>query len=170
MRCFATGAWRPTPRDRFIGWTPELRKRSLSHVVENPHFLILPWLHIPNLGAHILAIVRHRLIIDWTARYNTTSVLIKTFLETLRHICTVYRPPAGPVSAPPRGAVERLLFVPQQGAQRPTSEPIGKVARGLDTRIRMMSSQAVDGSVLQTFGSHPRTARSAVAPPEGWLG
>ena len=30
-------------------------------VVENPRFLILPWIKIPNLGSHILAIIRYRL-------------------------------------------------------------------------------------------------------------
>ena len=46
-------------------------------MVDNPRFLILPWIHIPNLGSHILAIVRRRLPADWTERYNTTPVLIE---------------------------------------------------------------------------------------------
>ena len=56
------------PRDRFIGWTPQLRENNLPLVVDNPRFLILPWIHIPNLGSHILAIVRRRLPADWTER------------------------------------------------------------------------------------------------------
>ncbi len=46
---------------------------------------------IPNLGSHILAIVRRRLPADWTERYNTTPVLIETFVETPRHTGAVYR-------------------------------------------------------------------------------
>ena len=57
----------------------------------HPRFLILPWVHIPNLGSHILAIVRRRLPIDWTERYNTTPVLIETFVETPRYTGAVYR-------------------------------------------------------------------------------
>ena len=41
---------------RFIGWTPQLREKNLPLVVDNPRFLILPWITIPNLGSHILAI------------------------------------------------------------------------------------------------------------------
>ena len=50
-------------------------------MVDNPRFLILPWINIPNLGSHILAIIRRRLPEDWTERYNTTPVLIETFVE-----------------------------------------------------------------------------------------
>ena len=77
MLGFSTAAWKLAPRDRFIGWTPQLREKNLPLVVDNPRFLILPWIHIPNLGSHILAIVRRRLPKDWTERYNTTPVLIE---------------------------------------------------------------------------------------------
>ena len=78
------------PRDRFIGWTPELCEKNLPRVVDNPRFLILPWIKIPNLGSHILAIVRRQLPVDWTARYSTTPVLIETFVETRRYTGAVY--------------------------------------------------------------------------------
>ena len=91
MLGFSTAAWRLAPRDKFIGWTPELRGRNLPLVVDNPRFLILPWIRIPNLGSHILAVVRRQLPLDWTARYNTTPVLIETFVEAPRHTGAVYR-------------------------------------------------------------------------------
>ena len=91
MLGFSTAAWKLAPRDRFIGWTPEKREKNLPLVVDNPRFLILPWVRIPNLGSHILAIVRRRLPEDWTARYNTTPVLIETFVETPRYTGAVYR-------------------------------------------------------------------------------
>ena len=81
MLGFSTAAWKLAPRDHFIGWTPELREKNLPLVVDNPRFLILPWVEIPNLGSHLLAIVRRRLPIDWTERYRTTPVLIETFVE-----------------------------------------------------------------------------------------
>ena len=77
MLGFSTAAWKLAPRDRFIEWTPQLREKNLPLVVDNPRFLILPWIDIPNLGSHILAIVRRRLPEDWTERYNTTPVLIE---------------------------------------------------------------------------------------------
>ena len=91
MLGFSTAAWKLAPRDRFIGWSRERRERNLPRVVDNPRFLILPWIHIPNLGSHILAIVRRKLPLDWTARYNTTPVLIETFVETPRYTGAVYR-------------------------------------------------------------------------------
>ena len=91
MLGFSTAAWKLAPRDNFIGWTPQLREKNLPLVVDNPRFLILPWIHIPNLGSHILAIVRRRLTEDWAGRYNTTPVLIETFVETTRYTGAVYR-------------------------------------------------------------------------------
>ena len=72
-------------------WTPPLREKNLPLVVDNPRFLILPWINIHNLGSHILAIVRRRLPQDWTERYHTTPVLIETFVETPRYTGAVYR-------------------------------------------------------------------------------
>ena len=60
-----------------------------ARTARNPRFLIL--IHVPNLGSHILAIARRQLPLDWTARYNTTPVLIETFVETPRHTGAVYR-------------------------------------------------------------------------------
>ena len=91
MLGFSTAAWELAPRDNFIGWVPGLREKNLPLVVDNPRFLILPWIKIPNLGSHILAIVRRQLPIDWTARYNTIPVLIETFVEAPRYTGAVYR-------------------------------------------------------------------------------
>ena len=91
MLGFSTAAWKLAPRDNFIGWSQQLREKNLPRVVDNPRFLILPWIHIPNLGSHILAIVRRQLPLGWTARYNTTPVLIETFVETPRYTGAVYR-------------------------------------------------------------------------------
>ncbi len=44
-----------------------------------------------NLGSHILFLVRRQLPEDWTERYNTTPVLIETFVETERFTCAVYK-------------------------------------------------------------------------------
>ena len=46
MLGFSTAAWTLAPRDRFIGWSRELREKNLPLVIDNPRFLILP------LGPH----------------------------------------------------------------------------------------------------------------------
>ena len=88
---FSTAARKLAPRDRFIGWTPTLREKNLPKVIDNARFLIPPWIEIPNLASHVLSVVCRQLIRDWTARYNTTPVLIETFVETPRFIGTAYQ-------------------------------------------------------------------------------
>ena len=64
----------------------------------------MPWIEIPNLGSHILAIARRRLPQDWAERYNIAPVLIETFVETLRYTGTVYQASGWTASGPPRDA------------------------------------------------------------------
>ena len=91
MLGFSTAARKLAPRDHFIGWTPKLRAKNLPLVIDNPRFLILPWITIPNLGSHILSLVRRQLPDDWTERYNITPVLIETFVETPRFTGVLYK-------------------------------------------------------------------------------
>ena len=46
MLGFSTAAWKLAPRDNFTGWTPQKRETNLPLVVDNPRFLILPWIKI----------------------------------------------------------------------------------------------------------------------------
>ena len=64
---------------------------NLPLVIDNPRFLIVPWITIPNLGSYILSLVRRQLPDDWTERYNTTPVLIETFVETPRFTGALYK-------------------------------------------------------------------------------
>ena len=91
MLGFSTAAWKLAPRDAFIGWTQALRQKNLPLVIDNPRFLILPWATIPNLGSHVLALIRRRLPDDWAARYTTVPVLVEMFVEIPRHTGAVYK-------------------------------------------------------------------------------
>ncbi len=42
------------PRDRFVGWSPEVRRRNLRFIVYNSRFLTLPWVAVPHLASHLL--------------------------------------------------------------------------------------------------------------------
>ena len=88
---FSTAARKLASRDRFIGWTPQLGEKNLPLVVNNPRFLILPWIRIPNLGSHIPSLVHRRLPEGWTECYSTTSVLIETFVGTPRFTGALYK-------------------------------------------------------------------------------
>jgi len=88
---FGASAWKVAPRDRFIGWTPEQRRDHLHQVVNNARFLILPWIHSPNLASHLLARLARQLPRDWERRYGYSPVLLETFVEHQRFRGTCYR-------------------------------------------------------------------------------
>ena len=68
-----------------------MREKNLPLVIDNTRFLILPWITIPNLASHILCLERRQLPDDRSERYNTTPVLIETFVETERFSGTLYK-------------------------------------------------------------------------------
>lgn len=88
---FGACAWSCAPRDKFIGWDTETRKKNLQLVVNNARFLILPWVKSKNLATKILSIVSKRLQDDWQERYNYKPVLLETFVEKQRFTGTCYK-------------------------------------------------------------------------------
>lgn len=88
---FGAAAWKVAPRDRFIAWTVRQRQCNLHLVVNNARFLILPWVHAPNLASHILGRAARQLPADWLTRYGHAPVLLETFVERDRFRGTSYR-------------------------------------------------------------------------------
>ena len=88
---FGASAWKIRPRDDYIGWSHEQRKRNLHLIVNNSRFLILPWIQEFNLASKILAQISRRLPGDWQARYSYRPVLLETFVEDGRFHGTCYR-------------------------------------------------------------------------------
>lgn len=87
---FGAAAWQTAPRDRFVGWTHEQRKRNLHLIVNNARFLILPWIRSHNLASMILAKVAKTLPDHWWSVYNVRPVLMETFVEKPRFRGTCY--------------------------------------------------------------------------------
>lgn len=56
---FSSPAWRMNARDHWIGWDENCRKANLPRIINNSRFLILPWVHVPNLASHVLALASH---------------------------------------------------------------------------------------------------------------
>ena len=81
---FGASAWKVKPRDDYIGWTHEQRKRNLHLVVNNARFLILPWIRHYNLASRILAIISRRISADWHEHYAYRPVLLETFVDDAR--------------------------------------------------------------------------------------
>jgi len=78
-------------RDRFIGWTPQTRRRNVHLVAYNTRFLILPWARVPHLASHILGRVAKRISADWQQVYRHPIWFLETFVDPERFRGTCYR-------------------------------------------------------------------------------
>lgn len=88
---FAAAAQHLRPRDQWIGWSDEQRRRRLALVVNNVRFLLLPGRTVPNLGSVVLSRVLARLSDDWQARYGHPVLVVETFVDPERFQGVVYR-------------------------------------------------------------------------------
>jgi hypothetical protein len=88
---FGSAAWKTAPRDSFIGWTPETRRKNINFITNNTRFLILPQAHVPHMGSHILGSVMRRIQQDWISKYGHPVHLVETFVEQNLFNGTCYR-------------------------------------------------------------------------------
>jgi len=79
------------PRDAFIGWNADTRRRNISLICYNTRFLILPWVRVKYLASHILSKVARTLPDDWNRVYNHPVYYIETFVDRSRFSGTCYR-------------------------------------------------------------------------------
>jgi hypothetical protein len=78
-------------RDRFIGWTPEIRKRNLHLIAYNTRFLIFDWVRVPNLASYLLGRMARVLPGDWEDLYGHPIYFIETFVDIERFRGTCYQ-------------------------------------------------------------------------------
>jgi len=88
---FGAAAWKTGPRDEWIGWSREQRRRNLGAVVNHARYLILPWIRVKGLASKLLAMASRGLAEDWAGRYGYRPVLLETFVEAERFAGTCYR-------------------------------------------------------------------------------
>ena len=79
------------PRDRFIGWAPDVRRANIHLIAYNSRFLILPWVRVPHLASHLLGRLTRRLSSDWQELYEHPVHFVETFIHTERFKGTCYR-------------------------------------------------------------------------------
>jgi hypothetical protein len=79
------------PRDRFVGWSGDARKRNIRFLAYNLRFLILPWVRVPHLASHLLGRMARRISRDWEGVYGHPVVYLESFVEPGRHAGTCYR-------------------------------------------------------------------------------
>lgn len=78
------------PRDRFIGWSPEARRKNLRLLAYNTRFLILPWVRVAHLASHILGRMARLLPADWERIYGHPIWYFETFINPERNRGTCY--------------------------------------------------------------------------------
>jgi hypothetical protein len=78
------------PRDRFIGWPPEARRRNIHLLAYNTRFLILPWVAVPHLASHLLGRAARGLSADWQRLYGHPIHYLETFVDPQRFRGTCY--------------------------------------------------------------------------------
>jgi hypothetical protein len=89
-------AWSSAPRhlscrDRFIGWSAEVRRKNIRFIAYNLRFLILPWVGVPHLASHILGRMARLLPQDWERIYGHPVYFLETFVDPQRFKGTCYR-------------------------------------------------------------------------------
>jgi hypothetical protein len=79
------------PRDRFIGWTPEKRRKHINLIAYNSRFLIMSWVRVPHLASHILGRMTKLLPREWERVYHHRVYFLETFVDPERFRGTCYR-------------------------------------------------------------------------------
>ena len=79
------------PRDRYIGWSPQARRRNVRFVAYNTRYLIMPWVQVPHLASHLLGRMARALSGDWEAVYGHPIYFLETFVDPSRFKGTCYR-------------------------------------------------------------------------------
>jgi len=79
------------PRDRFIGWSAEARRKNIRFLAYNTRFLLLPFIRVEHLASHILGQMARRLSEDWECAYGHSVCYLETFVDPERYRATCYR-------------------------------------------------------------------------------
>ncbi len=79
------------PRDRFIGWSADARRRNVRFIAYNTRYLVLPWVAVRFLASHLLSRMATILPEDWHRIYGHPLYFLETFVDPARFRGTCYR-------------------------------------------------------------------------------
>jgi len=88
---WTSAVWHIGCRDRFIGWSAEIRKKNLHLIAYNTRFLILPWVKVPYLASHLLGLSARIVPVDWLEFYKHPIYFLETFVDTEKFTGICYR-------------------------------------------------------------------------------
>lgn len=78
------------PRDRYIGWSKEARRRNIHLLAYNTRFLILPWVRVKHLASHVLGRMTRMLSREWQRYYGHEICFAETFVYPEKYRGTCY--------------------------------------------------------------------------------
>lgn len=96
VRPIALFAWSSAPRhlgprDRFLGWSAQVRGQNIAGIAYNTRFLILPWVQVEHLASHVLGRMTRLLSAEWQRLYGHPVYFAETFIDRSRYRGTCYR-------------------------------------------------------------------------------
>ncbi len=78
-------------RDRYIGWSSDVRRSNIHLIAYNTRFLILPWVRSKHLASHLLSKIVKIVSADWREVYKHSVYFLETFVDTERFEGTCYK-------------------------------------------------------------------------------
>ena len=81
---FCAASWRQRARDRFLGWSPDVREANLDRVVNNQRLLILTRVRVWGLASSVLREAVRRLPEDWRCAPETRALAVQD-MSSLNH-------------------------------------------------------------------------------------
>lgn len=100
---WSAAAYHLEPREEWIGWSAEQRRRRLALVANNSRFLILPGIDCPNLATRVLALNTARLSADWRHAYGHPILAVESFVDGQLFRGTCYKAQGWTQLGPTRG-------------------------------------------------------------------
>jgi len=88
---WGSAAWSLSCRDRWVGWSKEIKDKNLYKIVNNIRYLILPWVKIKYLASHLLGKITKRIQRDWYSQFGAKIYMLETFVEEDRFHGTCYK-------------------------------------------------------------------------------
>lgn len=110
------------PRDRFIGWSAEARRKNIRFIAYNTRYLILPFVEVEHLASHILGSMAQVISEDWNRIYGHPVHYLETFVDPERFRGTCYRAANWKVLGLTTG---RGKDAPTKKPNRPVKEVLG---------------------------------------------
>ena len=144
-------AYHLAPRDAWIGWSDEQRRRRLRLLANNSRFLILSGVDCPNLATRVLALNLARLSADWEQAYGHPVLAVESFVDSQLFRGTCYKAQGWSLLGQTRGHGRHAedYYVEHQ---RPKQVWVRELAPGACATLRASvlppALQAVEAQVL----------------------